>query len=161
MGKDVERKVGIVEWRRVMGRRDGGMLREGRMRRFGISARGVEVIGVMIRLLHVSLLTPKSMKRRFPYRVRTMSNGAKINAATPAEATATTRLAIGLGLSSTFNFPKFDGTAAGEINVGSGRLRIADRKLRVQVSIVLSNTLYTNVEFVPFHTPHALSFCHS
>jgi len=65
MGKEVERKVGIVEWRIVMGRRDGGMLREGRMRRFGIRARGVEVIGVMIRLLNVSLLIPKSMKRRF------------------------------------------------------------------------------------------------
>ena len=61
-GKDVERRVGIVECRRVMGRRDGGMVRDGRMRRFGIRARGVEVIGVMIRLLNVRLLILKRVK---------------------------------------------------------------------------------------------------
>lgn len=50
-GKEVERKVGRVEWRRVIGRMEGGgPVREGRMRRFGISVRGGLVVGVMMRL---------------------------------------------------------------------------------------------------------------
>jgi hypothetical protein len=93
--------------------------------------------------------------------VRTMSNGARTRPAIPADVTAMARLAIGLGLSKIFNFPKLVGTAAAEINVGSGRLNSADNKLRVHVSIVFSNTPYTKVAFVPFQIPHAPSLVHS
>lgn len=44
---------------------------------------------------------------------------------------------------------------------GSGALKTAERKLLAQFSKVRSKALYMNVEFVPFHTPHAPSFVHN
>ena len=50
-GSEVERKVGRVELRRVIGKmEDGGPVREGRRRRFGIRVRGGLVVGVMMSL---------------------------------------------------------------------------------------------------------------
>jgi len=103
----------------------------------------------------------REKRKERTYRVRTMSNGARIRPAIPADATAIARLVIGLGLSRMFNLPKLEGTAEAEINTGSGRLNNADNKLRVHVSIVFSNTPYTKVAFVPFHIPQAPSFVHS
>lgn len=54
IGVDAERKVGIVEWRRVIGRRELGTVREGRERRLGSIARGETVWGVTSRLRNVS-----------------------------------------------------------------------------------------------------------
>jgi len=48
-GSEVERKVGRVEWRRVIEKtEDGGPVREGRRRRFGIKVRGGLLVGVMM-----------------------------------------------------------------------------------------------------------------
>lgn len=49
-GVDAESSVGSVEWRRVIGRSDGGTVREGRWRRFGRIARGASVEDVAISL---------------------------------------------------------------------------------------------------------------
>ena len=46
----VLRRVGREEWRRVMGKREVGTVREGRYRRFGRIARGCAVVGVRMRL---------------------------------------------------------------------------------------------------------------
>lgn len=46
----VLRRVGRDEWRRVIGKREVGTVREGRERRFGRMARGCAVVGVRIRL---------------------------------------------------------------------------------------------------------------
>ena len=93
--------------------------------------------------------------------MRTMSSGARTKPAIPADATAMARLESGLGLSKMFSLPRLEGTAAAGISVGSGRLNNAESKLRVHVSIVFSNTPYTNVALVPFHIPHAPSLAQS
>ena len=50
-GSEVERKVGRVEWRRVIEKmEDGGPAKEGRRRRFGIRVRGGLLVGVMMSL---------------------------------------------------------------------------------------------------------------
>lgn len=50
-------RVGSVEWRRVIGKREVGIVRLGRRRRFGRMARGCEVVGVRISLKVVSVRT--------------------------------------------------------------------------------------------------------
>lgn len=72
----------------------------------------------------------------------------------PAALTATAMLAIGDGLSRILMLPAGLPIAN---SVASGRSNAADSKLLVHVSIVLNSTLYTNVLFVPFQTPHAPS----
>ena len=59
----------------------------------------------------------------------------------PAAATATPSIAIGLGLSIILIFPRFDGIEEPLMEVGSGRFKRADSKLRIQMSTVLSRTL--------------------
>lgn len=50
-GREVERKVGSVEWRSVIKKtEDGGPVREGSRRKFGIKVRGGLLVGVMISL---------------------------------------------------------------------------------------------------------------
>jgi hypothetical protein len=50
-GNEVERKVGRVEWRRVIEKMvDGGPVKEGRTRRVGIRVRGELLVGVMMSL---------------------------------------------------------------------------------------------------------------
>jgi len=46
----VLKRVGSVEWRRVIGKSEVGIVRLGRRRRFGRMARGCEVVGVRISL---------------------------------------------------------------------------------------------------------------
>jgi hypothetical protein len=53
-GREVLSRVGIVEWRTVIGRRVGGQERLGRDLREGRRARGVEDVGVKIKLREVS-----------------------------------------------------------------------------------------------------------
>jgi hypothetical protein len=43
-------RVGSVEWRRVIGKREVGIVRLGRERRFGRIARGCDVVGVRMSL---------------------------------------------------------------------------------------------------------------
>jgi hypothetical protein len=77
--------------------------------------------------------------------------------AIPAAVTATVKLANGFGLSTTSRPP----IPEPAMPPGSGTLRSAERRLRVQLSMVLRRKLYTKVALVPFHSPHALSLCHS
>lgn len=73
-----------------------------------------------------------------------------------AAATATPRDAHGNIESSTSN-----GDPNPVIAPGSGTLTNAANKLRDQLSVVLNSTLYINVAFDAFHTPHAPSFDHN
>lgn len=86
--------------------------------------------------------------------------GARINPAIPAAATAIPMLAMGFELSRMFVLPpvKDVPTPARE---ASGMFSSADSMLLDQVSIVLSNMLYTKVLFVAFHIPQAPSFDHN
>ena len=74
-----------------------------------------------------------------PYRVRTISNGARSIPAIPAAATATPRLAHGDGESAMSSIP-VPRTPEGS-KPGSGMLRSAARRDRVQHSMVLWSTL--------------------
>lgn len=93
------------------------------------------------------------------YLVRTMSRGARTSPATPAATTAVPSDASGEGLSIMSRPPTLPPVP--ESKPGSGRLSTAEKRLRVQVSIVLRRTLYRNVTFVPFQTPQEPSRCHS
>jgi len=86
--------------------------------------------------------------------VRTMSRGTSARPAIAAAPTAIPNDDHGYGESITSR-------PTPPIIPESGALNTADRKLRAQSSKVLSNALYMNVEFVPFHTPHAPSFVHN
>lgn len=90
------------------------------------------------------------------YFVRTMSRGASARPAIAAAPTAIPRDDQGYG-ESTISSP----TPMILPIPGSGALNTAERKLLAQFSKVRSKTLYMNVEFDPFHTPHAPSFVHS
>ena len=140
-GVEEEMKVGIVAWRRVAGRREGAMEKVGRREREGYMVRGGAEVGVTMR------------------RVRMRSSGARSVAAMAVAATATPSDMRGEGLSIISRPPM--PLAEVPRRPGSGTLSRAESMLRVQLSVVLSRKLYTNVTFVPFHTPHADSFCQS
>jgi hypothetical protein len=53
----VLKRVGRVEWRRVIGKSEVGTVRLGRERRFGRMARGCAVVGVRISLERISMRT--------------------------------------------------------------------------------------------------------
>lgn len=133
--------VGRVECSSVTGNRVGAMERDGRREREGYIVRGGADVGVTMS------------------RVRMRSRGARARAAIAVAATATERDIRGLGLSM-ISRPPMPLTAV-PINPGSGTLRSAERRLRVQLSVVFSRKLYTKVTLVPFQTPHADSFCHN
>jgi hypothetical protein len=138
-GVDVERRGGRVQWRRVIGIREGGQVQESKARMLGRRARGVAVTGVRIRLWIISKLNNK-MGERNAYRVRIMSIGARTSPAMPAAATTTAMPAMGFGLSSIFRPP---GVVDAPIvrRAGSGRFKRAESKLLDHVSMVLSSTL--------------------
>ena len=89
------------------------------------------------------------------YFVLTISNGANASPASAAAPIAIPKLLHGYGLSTTSS-PAANPPA----NPGSGALSTADRKLRAQFSTVRSKAAYTNVAFVPFHTPQTPSLVH-
>lgn len=93
---------------------------------------------------------------RYAYFVRTMSSGASASPAIAAAPTAIPRDDQGYGESTISRPPPSIPTTP-----GSGALKTAERKLLAQFSKVLSKALYMNVEFDPFHTPHAPSFDHN
>lgn len=140
-GVDVDIRVGIVEWRSVVGRRLGEMEKEGRSESDGYIVRGGAEVGVTMR------------------RVRIRSRGARTVAAIAVAAIATARDMNGDGLS-IMSRPPIP-LAVVLMRPGSGTLRSAESRPRVQLSVVLSRKLYMKVTFVPFQTPHADSFCHS
>lgn len=90
------------------------------------------------------------------YFVRTMSRGASARPAIAAAPTAIPRDDQGYG-ESTMSIPP----PMMPPIPGSGALKTAERKLLAQFSNVRSKALYMNVEFDPFHTPHAPSFDHN
>jgi hypothetical protein len=59
-------RVGSVEWRRVIGKREVGIVRLGRERRFGRMARGCDVVGVRISLEAVSMWMNRKYRRYIP-----------------------------------------------------------------------------------------------
>lgn len=140
-GVDDEMKVGMVAWRRVAGRRLAGTEKLGRREREGYMVRGGADVGVTMR------------------RVRMRSKGASRDAAMAVAATATLKDISGDGLSMMSRPPI--PLALVPMRPGSGTLRSAESMLRVQLSVVFNKKLYMKVTFVPFHTPHADSFCHS
>lgn len=140
-GVDEDISVGMQACSSVAGSRLGETVKEGRRERQGYIERGADEMGVTMR------------------RVRIMSSGARRIAAIAVAATATPRDVSGLGLSMMSSPPM--PVAAVPNRPGSGTLSTAEIKLRNQPSVVLSRKLYMKVQFVPFQTPHADSFCHS
>ena len=140
-GVEDEMRVGMQACNNVAGRMFEDTDIEGRSERQGYMERGAEEMGVTIR------------------RVRMRSRGARIMAAIAVAATATPRDMRGEGLS-IMSRPPIPLAVAPTVP-GSGMLRRAEMALRNQLSVVLRRKLYINVQLVPFHTPHADSFCHS
>ena len=101
--------------------------------------------------------TPNQAKRNVrTYFVLTTSNGANANPANAAAPIAIPKLLHGYGLSTTSK-PAANPPA----KPGSGAFSTADKKLRAQFSTVRNSAAYTNVAFVPFHTPQTPSFVHN
>ena len=143
-GVEAVRRVGRVEWSRVMCAIEIGVLQEPREEIVDRMERGVCVEGVAISL------------------VRATSKGERIRPARPEAHTERARDVNGDGEERISSRASVDGDGSDVMAiVGSGSARTAQKNERRKDDIVERSTECQNVLFVPFHTPHAPSVDHS